>query len=113
MTAAYTPQIGDRLVIDARGRGRWFEVAAIDRGYLWGFDCDGFPATFMADENWVKVTPPPTYPERWINVYPDYVLGGGWVTRAAADLETHNDRIAVIHLAADGTVTLHPVERES
>jgi hypothetical protein len=69
-----------------------------------------------------RVEPPVVYPEAWINVYPHVVAGSNHPTRQKADdwaLTNSTDdvpgfaRIAVIHLATDGTVTLHPVERES
>jgi hypothetical protein len=69
-------------------------------------------ASFRINGNWVKVEPPPTYPERWINVYPWLPVGRDLVvsclSRDLADQNAGSRRIAVIHLAADGTVTLHP-----
>lgn len=113
MTAAYVPQVGDRVRMRGWEPTVWVDVVAIERGFLFGFDQDGYAEAWSAAHGWVKVTPPPTYPERWINVYPDG-LGDYRATKALADeKDPYGYRIAVIHLAADGTVTLHPVERES
>ena len=108
MTADYTPQVGDRVMAD----GEIGFVLAIDGHQAWIKWDDGRRWTSYANRL-TKVTPPPTYPDRWINVYPDDVYGRAWDTRIEADTRPYHTRIAVIHLAADGTVTLHPVERES
>ncbi len=54
---------------------------------------------------WRRVPPAPSYPERWINVYPVNVYHPGYVSRAEAD-EYAAERDALIHLASDGTVRL-------
>jgi hypothetical protein len=76
-------------------------------------DTQSVEVSYVLDWYWVKVPDPPTYPERWINVYPDGI-GAELRTREGVDGTPGSpNRIAVIHLAADGTLTLHPVERES
>jgi len=75
---------------------RWLDVVCVERGYLFGFNEDHEPCIWAAAHAWVEVAPPPTYPERWITVNTAF-----------------GDRIALIHLATDGTLTLHPRERES
>jgi hypothetical protein len=112
MTADYVPQVGDRVRMRGWGPERWLDVIAKNRGYFFGFAEDDEPSIWSAGHDWVKVIPPVVYPDRWANVYPDGI-GSHWATRALADEKDHGDRIAVIHLAADGTLLLHPVERES
>ena len=108
----YTPQVGDRV----RLRGwepEWVQVIAIERGHLFGFDDVDRPVHYVIGLDWVKVPEPVFYPDRWINVYTDGI-GVHALTRERVDeLADGYNRIAVIHLAADGTLTLHPVERES
>ena len=93
MSAAYVPRIGDRVRMREWGAYRWLDVVAIERGYLFGFEDDDEPSTWTVASDWIKVTSPVVYPERWFNVNTGF---GG--------------RIALIHLATDGTLTLHPVE---
>ena len=109
MNADYVPQVGDRVRMRQWGPGRWVDVVAIERGYLFGFGEQDYAETLTVAHDWIKVIPSPTYPERWISVYSNG-LGAGYVSRQTADNTAFSDRIAVIHLAADGTVTLHPVE---
>jgi hypothetical protein len=103
----YTPQVGDRVRMRGWGSERWLDVSAIDRGYLFGFDQDDDPTTWNAAHFWVKVPEPIVYPELWVNIdasaYPS-----AYLTRGDADVYAHTGRIAVIHLATDGTLTLHP-----
>lgn len=49
----------------------------------------------------------PVFPERWINIYPAVNRLVADLSRSDADEGALNDRIGVIHLTADGTVTLH------
>ncbi len=111
MTSEYTPQVGDRV-----GRSDWnggaVTVTAIGRDMFLAYDdltTHKREMLFSLNYKWVKVEPPPTYPERWINVYSDGCGIESW-SRTSADMEARWNRIAVIHLAKDGTLTLHPDE---
>jgi hypothetical protein len=77
--------------------------------YTWADDAlDG--AGVVEEEAWkIRDTElVPVYPELWINVYPGH-LGAQWDnTRENADYCARPDRVGVVHLAADGTLTLHP-----
>lgn len=107
MSAAYVPQVGDRVVVDDETA----IVLCIDDDVAWlKWEHDSYRTTMFV-KHLVKAAPPVVYPERWANVYPDGI-GDYWATKALADEKDHGDRIAVIHLAADGTLTLHPVERD-
>lgn len=118
MTSEYTPQVGDRVrqpdwkdsnavTVNAVGKNYFLASAA----YPNGVETEG---AFAIQRPWVKVAPPPTYPERWINVYPWLPVGRGLVesyfSKDLADENAGSRRIAVIHLASDGTVTLHPTK---
>jgi hypothetical protein len=72
--------------------------------YEWTDDVDG--TVCAAESCWtIQGTElVPVYPELWINVYTD----GDVPTRAKADEWAGTGRIAVIHLASDGTLTLEP-----
>jgi len=124
MGTDYTPQVGDRV-----RRSDWKDsdaitVTAVGEQVLLGKSPGSLSELAYLhgkDYPWVKVAPPLTYPEAWFNVYPSGV-GRTWATRKRADdyaLANSIDdvpgyaRIAVIHLATDGTLTLHPVERDS
>ena len=112
--ADYVPQVGDRIKTRGWGDAMWMDVTYIGRTVIVGDREDGYERSYMLHgQDCVKATPPVVYPERWITVYPDGVYSRAWPTRAEAARRAHGDRIAVIHLAADGTLTLHPVERES
>ena len=110
----YTPQVGDRVTHRTRWAvGVYVTVTAVGRTQFLANDRNGDESRYYLEPAWVKVPEPVAYPERWINVYPDDI-GHGQGNRHEADRDAvHDHRIAVIHLAADGTVTLHPVERES
>jgi hypothetical protein len=113
VTAAYIPQVGDRVRTEAWPSNTYITVTAIGEYKLLAQSGDDhYEASYHLDADWVKVTPPPTYPERWISVYSDGT-GAGYSSRTTADNTAFGDRIALIHLATDGTLTLHPVERES
>jgi hypothetical protein len=106
--SGYTPQVGDRVTQDSWPKDTFVTVTAVGEGrFLARPDGQSVELSYVLDWDWVKVPEPVVYPERWINVYPDYLTKARWSSMAAAE------RIAVIHLAADGTLTLHPVERES
>jgi len=115
----YIPQVGDRVRQPDEDDSDAVTVTAVgEQVFLGKYKDSAFEYAFRYGDNrsWVKVEPLPTYPERWINVY----SGGGatdhfdaYSDRDRADRCTYSRRIAVIHLASDGTVTLHPVERGS
>jgi hypothetical protein len=113
--SGYTPQVGDR-VRQSQWRdgqyGRYVTVTAVGRDM---FLADDYGKEFPLNlgHHWLKVPEPVVYPERWMNVYPDHVMFVAYMSRRSADLAASTSRIAVIHLAADGTLTLHPAERES
>lgn len=81
-------------------------------GYLPILDSDGSYSTVYA----LYVTPvTPVYPERWINVYPWGVSRNPRASRRLLDeiplsFEDCRERIAIIHLAKDGTLTLEEVK---
>jgi hypothetical protein len=112
--SGYIPQVGDRvrhktwtdavptLTITAVGEKRWLAK-----------DDFGHESMYSFDSHWLKVPDPLVFPERWMNVYGGDVMFVAHTSRRSADIEASTGRIAVIHLAADGTLTLHPVERES
>ncbi len=111
MSGHYIPQVGDRVRRPDWKDGDAITVTAVGERELLGKFHSELAYRYGKDYPWVKVEPPPTYPERWINVY----SGGGatdhfdaYSDRDRADRCTYSRRIAVIHLAADGTVTLHP-----
>jgi len=121
MTADYTPQVGDQVRRPNWSEGKMITVTAVGKECLLaiGNFPDGveWEASFRINGGWVKVEPPPTYPERWLNVYPLAISGRNHATKQEADdyaLANSIDdvpgyaRIAVIHLAKDGTLTLHP-----
>lgn len=105
---SYVPQVGDRVrLVD------WLDsdavtVLAIGRTRFFAEYSELYEASFSLNLDWIKVEPPTTYPERWINVYSNWVDGTPCFSRWQADIKSFPERIAVIHLAADGTVTLHP-----
>ena len=113
----YIPQVGDRV-----RRSDWKDsdaitVTAVGEQVLLGKFKDSIselPYGHDKDYPWVKVEPPTTYPERWINVYPWLPVGRDLVesyfSKDLADENAGSRRIAVIHLASDGTVTLHPTK---
>ena len=108
MTADYVPQVGDRV----RVQDETAIVLGIDDDVAWvKWEHDSYRTTVFVGYL-TEVTPPVVHPERWINVYPDGVYDRAWDTRTEADTHPYHTRIAVIHLAADGTLTLHPVERQ-
>jgi len=113
MTSEYTPQVGDRVRQPSWGDSNAVTVNAVGKNYFLasavypnGVEAEG---SFAIQRPWVKVEPPTTYPERWINVYSDGCGIESW-SRTSADMEARWNRIAVIHLAKDGTLTLHPEE---
>ncbi len=116
MSGHYIPRVGDRVrrrdwsdseavIVTAVGEQVFLGRQPISRhenAFLYG------PGIF----SWIKVEPPVVYPEQWINVYPWLPVGrdlvGSYLSRDLADQNAGSRRIAVIHLATDGTVTLHP-----
>jgi hypothetical protein len=121
MNNKYIPQVGDQVRWRGSLDNNTVTVTAVGRdNFLGVWTAPNSRETEVAcsmDGNWIKVEPPPTYPEAWINVYPHVVASSNHSTRVAADnwaLDHNTDdvpgfaRIAVIHLASDGTVTLHP-----
>ena len=113
----YIPQVGDRVRRPDWKDGDAITVTAVGEQELLGKLHSELAYRYGKDYPWVKVEPPPTYPEAWINVYPHVVASSNHSTRVAADnwaLDHNTDdvpgyaRIAVIHLAADGTLTLYP-----
>ena len=111
MSDSYVPQVGDQVRRPNWSEGKMITVTAVGKECLLaiGNFPDGveWEASFHINGingDWVKVEPPPTYPEQWINVYYD-----GHPTRETANHHAGwATRAAVIHMAADGTVTLHP-----
>jgi hypothetical protein len=112
ITNEYTPQVGDLV-----RRTGWIDreavtVTAVGEQVFLGRYKSSLEYAFSYGKgySWVKVEPPPTYPERWINVYPSWVdaMAMACLTKSEADSRAYGNRIAVIHLATDGTVTLHP-----
>jgi hypothetical protein len=76
--------------------------------YEWTDDVDNTPQTSESCWTIAGTELVPVYPELWINVYPGH-LGAQWDnTRENADYCARPDRVGVVHLAADGTLTLHP-----
>lgn len=108
----YIPQVGDRVCRQNWPDSDVIVVTAIGKTRLLAVTTDGYEGSFGLDGNWIKVERPPTYPEQWINVYPWLPVGRDLVesyfSRDLADVNAGSRRIAVIHLASDGTVTLHP-----
>ena len=49
---------------------------------------------------------PVVYPDSWVNVYAGHVTNYSYTSRADADAGASGLRIGVIHLAADGTLTM-------
>ena len=112
MDSEYIPQVGDQVRRFVWSEGKVITVTAVGKECLLaiGNFPDGveWEASFRINGDWIKVEPPPTYPERWINIYRLWVDATACLTRSEADRKAYRERIAVIHLAADGTVTLHP-----
>ena len=108
MAGDYIPQVGDRVTRPDWSDSDHIVVTGIGKTRLLAVTTDGYEGSFGLDGNWIKVEPPSTYPERWINVYPSSVTGAAYATVREADAWALSNRIAVIHLAADGTLTLHP-----
>jgi hypothetical protein len=75
-------------------------VVYIDHG--WYVVDDGDELSLYSLEELEKVR---TFPERWINVYPQAVSEER-LTRESADLAATPFRIGVIHLHSDGTLTM-------
>jgi hypothetical protein len=98
MAAEWTPKAGDRALMP---NGSVVRVG--NKPVVWVEFSSGLKLTVDAAE----LRPAPTYPERWVNVYTTD-LGCQHPTRQQADYYDRRNRIAVIHLAADGTVTLEP-----
>jgi hypothetical protein len=113
MNNEYIPQVGDRVRLHCWPDGDAVTVTGVGEQMFLAKHKDSISELTCRhgkDYPWVKVEPPPTYPERWINVYSD---GCGIVeswSRTSADMAARWNRIAVIHLAKDGTLTLHPDE---
>jgi hypothetical protein len=106
--SGYTPQVGDRVAVNSETA----IVLGIDDDIAWiKWEQSNYRTTILV-EYLTKVPEPIVYPERWINVDSDGAMQGYW-TREDADRFAHRKSIAVIHLAADGTLTLHPVAGES
>jgi len=117
VTAAYIPQIGDRVRLHCLPDGDAVTVTGVgEQMFLAKHKDSTSELTYRhgKDYPWVKVEPLPTYPERWINVYPWLPVGRDLVesyfSKNLADENAGSRRIAVIHLASDGTVTLHPTK---
>lgn len=117
MSNDYTPQVGDRV-----RRPDWIDreaatVTAVGEQTFLAKHKDSlveYPYKYGEGYSWIKVEPPPTYPERWMNVYPSWVdaMAMACLTKSEADSRAYGNRIAVIHLASDGTTTLHPTTGE-
>jgi hypothetical protein len=75
--------------------------------YEWTDDVDG--TVCAAESCWtIQGTElVPVYPELWINVHTNLGVTS-WSTRYMAD-GADRPRVAVIHLASDGTLTLEPI----
>jgi len=113
--SGYTPQVGDRVTQGTWPKDTFVTVTAVgERRFLARrLQDQANEELYYLNWDWVKVPEPLTYPERWMNVYGGDVMFVAHMSRRSADFEASTGRIAVIHLAADGTLTLHPVERES
>ena len=105
---SYVPQVGDRVRLVDWSDSDAITVLAIGKTRFLGEYPNGYEGSISLKLDWVKVEPPTTYPEGWINVYPIWIDATACVTRGEADSRAYLERIAVIHLAADGTVTLYP-----
>lgn len=94
----YEPQVGDR--VDWAGdKGA---VLATHEESVWVLLDRGYAATARV----VDLVKLPTFPERWINVYPNGVASE-WFSREIADERNgRDDRLGVIHLHADGSLTM-------
>jgi hypothetical protein len=110
--SGYTPQVGDRVRLLPWSQP-WITVTAVGGHKFLATDKSGIESSYYIEANWLKVPEPVVYPERWINVYRRATSVGHYERLAADSNSAGLGRIAVIHLAADGTLTLHPVERES
>jgi hypothetical protein len=112
--SGYTPQVGDRVRWKGWGDGvEPLTVTAVGKRRWLAENKFGYESTYSFDSGWSKVSDPLVFPERWMNVYGGDVMFVAHKSRRSADFEASTGRIAVIHLAADGTLTLHPEERES
>jgi hypothetical protein len=111
--SGYTPQVGDRVWLSHWHPDSFVTVTAVGIRKMLAEDRLGYEHEYICDADWAKVPEPITYPERWMNVYGGDVMFVAHMSHRSADFEASTGRIAVIHLAADGTLTLHPVERES
>lgn len=108
----YIPQVGDRVRLTAMQPHEFLDITYVGIGVVVGINERKKETTWWLDSVWIKLPDPVTYPEQWLNVYLNWSEAR---SRADADRKADRERsrIAVIHLAADGTLTLHPVERES
>ena len=97
MTAAYVPQVGDRIRLQHWVHD-WIDVKYVSRELVIGVDGYGNERMPWLSEPWVKAVEP--LPERWSNVYPD----GFWQsheTAISARRNGHVGRIAVLHIWTD------------
>jgi hypothetical protein len=109
--SGYTPQVGDRVRLGSWLDGVYVTVVATGRYMFLAEDQAGGESAGVLT-GWLKVPEPVVYPELWVNIEAS-AYASAYRTREDADEYAHTGRIAVIHLAADGTLTLHPMERES
>lgn len=105
----YVPAPGDRARLSWWPEGCYLDVRAVDADTVYGRHMPtNVPYGCALNEvgAWSKIPDPITYPEVWCNVYADGSVGNWCASRAHLDDIAARDRLAVIHLAADGTVTL-------
>jgi hypothetical protein len=107
------PNVGDRVRSGSQRPGTILAVDT-DSRTAWVLWDDGLDSPMTISHKYLTLLPKPiVYPERWINVYPDG-LGMEHFYLTNADMacvgENRKDRIGIIHLQTDGTVTLHRVE---
>ena len=109
----YVPQVGDRVRRDGWQDGDYVEVTAVGRSFLLAVlvrtDMESMYRFTDTDEGpWEPYVEPVVYPERWINVYPNGCYDSTATREQAGRVAANSDlaRLGVIHLAADGTLTL-------
>lgn len=109
---SYAPQPGDKIRRDDWERGSYIAVTAVGDAFLLGHYTqtnlmDGTtidPEHWWGIDDWEPYVEPPTYPEAWVAVYPDHL--GTPSTLPISHTMNGPNLIGVIHLHADGTLTM-------
>ena len=100
MTAAYVPEVGDRVRLASWAETDWMVVLHVGGKSIFGIDNDGDEWCPNLDREWIKVETPTPLPERWINAYPDG-FATTYLTRAIADEYAGESRIALVRIWTD------------